>query len=114
MIHHPDRGTFPSTATLITGQVGQFWKAHPGNFSKAPKRHTPEPVVCELLRSTNTVSSSCSNFYRCILILSRSFQLRFRPPLSISWPRPLICSAVIPGIPSLFKRARMANKRDGR
>jgi hypothetical protein len=24
MIHHPERGTFPSTATLITGQVGQF------------------------------------------------------------------------------------------
>jgi hypothetical protein len=37
MIHHPDRGTFPSIETLITGQVGQFWKAHPGRFSKAPK-----------------------------------------------------------------------------
>jgi phosphoribosyl-dephospho-CoA transferase len=37
IIHHPDRGTFHSIETLITRQVGQFWKAHPGKFSKAPK-----------------------------------------------------------------------------
>src|SRR6202522_3358421 len=37
IIHHPDRGTFHSIETLITRQVGQFWKAHPGQFSKAPK-----------------------------------------------------------------------------
>jgi hypothetical protein len=37
IIHHPDRGTFHSIKTLITTQVGQFWKAHPGQFSKAPK-----------------------------------------------------------------------------
>ena len=37
IIHHPDRGTFHSIETLITIQVGQFWKAHPGKFSKAPK-----------------------------------------------------------------------------
>jgi hypothetical protein len=37
MIHHPDRGTFPSIATSTNGQLGQFWKAHPGHFSKAPK-----------------------------------------------------------------------------
>jgi hypothetical protein len=43
MIHHPDRGTFPSTAILINGQVGQFWKAHPGHFSKAPKQQTVQP-----------------------------------------------------------------------
>ena len=29
--------TFPSIAILINGQVGQFWKAHPGHISKAPK-----------------------------------------------------------------------------
>jgi hypothetical protein len=38
MIHHPHHGTFPSIETLIAGQVGQFWKAHQGHFSNAPKR----------------------------------------------------------------------------
>jgi hypothetical protein len=30
-----------SVATSITGQMGQFWKADPGHFSKAPKE---EPI----------------------------------------------------------------------
>jgi hypothetical protein len=50
MIHHPDRGTFPSIAILITGQVGQFWKAHPGHFSKAPKSRPLRYAIKRLAR----------------------------------------------------------------
>jgi inosine/xanthosine triphosphate pyrophosphatase family protein len=38
MIHHPHHVSRSSVATLITGQVGQFWRAYLGHFSKAPKR----------------------------------------------------------------------------
>jgi hypothetical protein len=37
MIHHPHALRRSSVATLITEQVGHFWKADPGQFSKAPK-----------------------------------------------------------------------------
>src|ERR1035441_5121046 len=38
MNHHPHALRTYSVASLITGQVGHFWKADPGQFSKAPKR----------------------------------------------------------------------------
>jgi hypothetical protein len=37
MNHHPHALRTYSVASLITGQVGHFWKADPGQFSKAPK-----------------------------------------------------------------------------
>jgi hypothetical protein len=37
MNHHPHALCTYSVASLITGQVGHFWKADPGHFSKAPK-----------------------------------------------------------------------------
>jgi len=39
MNHHPHALCTYSVASLITGQVGHFWKADPGHFSKAPKRN---------------------------------------------------------------------------
>src|ERR1035437_7852150 len=37
-----------SVAILVTRQVGHFWKADPGQFSKAPKpkTHTRTPEAC--------------------------------------------------------------------
>ena len=46
IIHHPDRGTCHSIETLITRQVRQFWKAYPGQFSKAPKGAGVESCEC--------------------------------------------------------------------
>jgi hypothetical protein len=40
MNHHPYTLSRYSVASLITGQVGHFWKADPGQFSKAPKLNT--------------------------------------------------------------------------
>src|ERR1017187_6170584 len=44
-----------SVAILVTRQVGHFWKADPGQFSKAPKRwagiQRPEGL-CSLRKST--------------------------------------------------------------
>jgi hypothetical protein len=37
MNHHPQALRRSSVATMITEQVGHFWKADPGQFSKAPK-----------------------------------------------------------------------------
>jgi hypothetical protein len=37
MIHHPHSFNKSSVAHWITKRVGQFWKAYPGQFSKAPK-----------------------------------------------------------------------------
>jgi hypothetical protein len=37
MNHHPQALHQSSVAILITGQVGQFWKADPGQSPKAPK-----------------------------------------------------------------------------
>jgi hypothetical protein len=37
MNHHPHALCTCSVASLITGQAGHFWKADPGQFSKAPK-----------------------------------------------------------------------------
>jgi hypothetical protein len=37
MIHHPHTVLRLPVAILITDQVGHFWKADPGHFSKAPK-----------------------------------------------------------------------------
>jgi len=39
MNHHPHALCTCSVASLITGQAGHFWKADPGQFSKAPKIH---------------------------------------------------------------------------
>jgi hypothetical protein len=38
MNHHPHALCTCSVASLITGQAGHFWKADPGQFSKAPKQ----------------------------------------------------------------------------
>jgi len=37
MNHHPHALRRYSVASLVTGQVGHFWKAGPGQFSKVPK-----------------------------------------------------------------------------
>ena len=37
MNHQPHHFRTSSVASLITGQLGHFWKADPGQFSKAPK-----------------------------------------------------------------------------
>ena len=37
MNNHPHASRKYSVAILITKQVGHFWKADPGHFSKAPK-----------------------------------------------------------------------------
>jgi len=41
MNHHPHHFRTSSVASLITGQLGHFWKADPGQFSKAPKLASP-------------------------------------------------------------------------
>jgi hypothetical protein len=37
MNHHPQALRQSSVAILVTGKVGHFWKAHPGQSPKAPK-----------------------------------------------------------------------------
>ena len=46
MNHHPHALCRYSVASLITGQVGHFWKADPGHFSKVPKGDWPGMSKC--------------------------------------------------------------------
>jgi hypothetical protein len=54
MNHHPHALRRYSVASLVTGQVGHFWKAGPGQFSKVPKgipacAHCNLPMPCKIL-----------------------------------------------------------------
>ena len=50
MNHHPQALRRYSVATLVTRQVGHFWKADPGQFSKAPKAC----ILTDILRTGPT------------------------------------------------------------
>jgi uncharacterized protein YbjT (DUF2867 family) len=45
MIHHPQVLPRSSVAILVTRQLGHFWKADPGHFSKAPKFIHPDDIA---------------------------------------------------------------------
>jgi hypothetical protein len=64
MNHHPQALRRSSVATMITEQVGHFWKADPGQFSKAPKPapylRAPEALLgSNLTNCTNRAPANC-------------------------------------------------------
>lgn len=65
MNHHPYTLSRYSVASLITGQVGHFWKADPGHFSLAPKQNgqvTPNNWKTVLSSSASQSAPYVSNY----------------------------------------------------
>src|ERR1035437_8142072 len=65
MNHHPHALCRYSVASLVTGQVGHFWKADPDQFSKAPKSY----VACA---SSISAESDAEEFPATPSLTSRS------------------------------------------
>jgi hypothetical protein len=62
MNHHPQALHQSSVAILVTHLVGHFWKADPGQFSKAPK---DKKAVFYLLRQKQENCLLVSNTVSC-------------------------------------------------